>query len=166
MPDGLNKIFFLLLITQQSAICNGKKNFAFSVVYMNASSNPDKMSDFKYNYHNENPKAKLFYEFKFKETITHLTVHSKIDMLHADNRKFNLLDVTLDACQFYGLFKSKNRVLQICSRELKRVTNYRDCPILPNKTICIKNYTIDPDSFPSFTPFLETESSLKFSRLF
>ncbi|XP_054736052.1 uncharacterized protein LOC129243030 [Anastrepha obliqua] len=152
MPDGLNKIFFILLIIQQSAICNGKSNFGSSLVYMNASYNPDTLSHFKYNHYDVKGKARIFYEIQFKETLTRLTLHASVDMLRADNWRLNLGAVSLDMCRLSELYKSKNRLVKIFVKELLRVSNYRDCPTFPNKTIIVKNYTVDPDLFPSFTP--------------
>ncbi|CAD7003048.1 unnamed protein product [Ceratitis capitata] len=134
--------------------CGCKRTYGMKMFYMNyTSGHTHNFTAFNYNYYNVDNKATVYVEVILRDAFPYFTARIKLDMLRADNTKINLLNTTQSGCQMIEAAYSKNRLLQILSKEIRRVSTFpKKCPLHANTSYYVKNYTIDPDLFPSFLP--------------
>ncbi|XP_050334106.1 uncharacterized protein LOC126761770 [Bactrocera neohumeralis] len=159
---GKRFVVVLLILPLLYEFNNSERNLGIGMYYMNYTAGQRyNFSVFNYKYYSVDNKIVVYVEFELYEG-GNFTAHVKLDMLRANNKKMNLLNMEQDGCKVLNGVHS-SRLLKIIASEIIRVVNLpAKCPLLANKLYIVNNYTLEGQSLPSFIPPLHWVIQTKF----
>ncbi|KAI8116458.1 hypothetical protein CVS40_11475 [Lucilia cuprina] len=150
-------LFITVLIWTTNSYAEAKRDFVLEIhEFLLNNTSPSFVKTLNYKLTRQ---KYLTLEIALNRYVNEIELKFKFDMLKKDNKRVNILDISIDLCK--GLESAYNLpLIATIIKEVFRKGNLpKSCPIKPDVLYYIRNYTFNEEDYPRYTPIMSFQTS-------